>query len=76
MKLTRLERFILSSLSLFVGLGLAYLVKGLVWRAPGGPTWLKAVLIGGAAIVGYFIFDYHLFRSAERELEKKASNKR
>ncbi len=68
--MTRLERFILSILSLSVGIGLAFVVKTLVWRTSVGPIWIKAIVVGLVAVIAYILFDRHLFLTAEREIEK------
>lgn len=72
--MTKLERFILSVLSLTVGLGLAFVVKTVVWRIPIGPVWIKAFIVGTVAVVAYVLFDRHLFLTAEREIRKLATS--
>ena len=73
--MNKVERFVLSILSLTIGIGLAFVVKALVWRT-GGPIWIKAAVVGTVAIVGYIIFDHQLFKRAEAEVEKVEAKKK
>lgn len=68
--LTKLERGILNVLSLVCGIGLALIVKTIVWRTGIGPIWTRALVVGGTAFAAYLAFDWYLFRSAIKNLPK------
>ena len=67
--MNKAERFVLSILSLVIGIGVAYVVNAVVWRT-GGPIWIKAAIVGTVALVGYIVFDRQLFKIAEQAVQK------